>query len=214
MWALTVLSRALFSLGYPDQAREKMDQAFVLARQLSNPYTIAMALWASLFIEFEVESARTGLQHAEEVIALKFPLFSAPGAIFRGWYLSVLEHESDGSAILAEALAAYRASGSLLFAPFFLLLLADALARVGHRTAALERLAEAMDIVEETQERSCEAELHRAKGELLNAVAKSDEAEACFVRALGYLESAHKMPHGVCLVKAPAHHRQATSDRG
>jgi predicted ATPase len=58
-------------------------------------------------------------------------------------------------------------------------------AKVGHRTAALERLGEAMDIVEETQERSCEAELHRARGELLNAVAKSDEAEACFVKALG-----------------------------
>jgi predicted ATPase len=41
-----------------------------------------------------------------------------------------------------------------------------------------------MDIVEETQERWCEAELHRAKGDLLSSAAKPDEAEACFVKAL------------------------------
>jgi class 3 adenylate cyclase/predicted ATPase len=184
VYALTVLSRALFGLGYLDQAREKRDQALLEARQLSHSYTIATALWGSLFIAFDADSARTGLEHAEETIALRFPFFSAPAAIFRAWCLSVLEREGNGATILAEALSAYRTNGSLLFLPFFLLLLADAHARAGHRAAALERLAEAISLVEETQERWCEAELHRAKGELLNSEGKLDEAEACFGKAL------------------------------
>jgi hypothetical protein len=46
------------------------------------------------------------------------------------------------------------------------------------------RLAEAIDGVETTQERCCEAELHRFKGELLETDSDCDQAGACFLDAL------------------------------
>jgi hypothetical protein len=42
IFVLNILSRTLFYLGYPDQARLKKNQALSDARQLSNPFTLAM----------------------------------------------------------------------------------------------------------------------------------------------------------------------------
>src|SRR3546814_5335072 len=57
------------------------------------------------------------------------------------------------------------------------------------------RIAEALDLVERTGERWCEAELHRGRGELLrhDATADKSAAEACFLkaRALARAQEAH-----------------------
>jgi class 3 adenylate cyclase/predicted ATPase len=184
VYALVVLSRTLFCLGCIDQARSTMQQALGEARQLSNPFTIAMTLWGSLFGEFETDLASTLLDRAEEAVALKFAFFSQPAAIVRNWCLFGSEPNEQHMAELAETLGAYRDSGSMLSVPFFLMLLADALERTGHRAAASERLTEALGLVETTQERWIEAELHRRSGELLKSAGNIDAAEAAFDTAL------------------------------
>ena len=74
--------------------------------------------------------------------------------------------------------------GTAALRAVFLMLQADPLERTGHRAAALERLAEAISLVEKTQERWCEAELHRLKGQLLKADGECDQVESCFLDAL------------------------------
>ena len=64
------------------------------------------------------------------------------------------------------------------------MLQADACERIGQRAAALQQLAKGIGVVKKTQERWCEAELHRLKGGLLQADGERDKAEACFFDAL------------------------------
>ena len=123
------------------------------------------------------------LKHADELIALKWGWFGKVGGVFRSWCLSALGQEL-GDAGLADALSDYRGTGAQRFVPYFLMLQADACERIGHRAAALQRLAKGIGVVKKTQERWCEAELHRLKGGLLKADGECDKAETCFLDAL------------------------------
>src|SRR5207302_7500873 len=71
-------------------------------------------------------------------------------------------------------------------APFFLSSLACAHARLGKSEDALCSIAEAIRVLETTNERWCEAEVHRAAGEIALLIPEPDSAraEACFKRAI------------------------------
>jgi class 3 adenylate cyclase/predicted ATPase len=183
IFVLTIQSRALFYLGYPDQARLKKNQALLEARQQSNPITLAVTLMGVLCLEWELETRQIVLQHAEELAALE--LFPSPhGQFFRDWCLSELGQAHEGTAPLAATLSDFRANGLLWFVPFYLMLLAEALEHKRHRASALERLDEALHLLERTQERWCEAELYRRKGELLGLEGHLEAAATCLRKAL------------------------------
>jgi predicted ATPase len=67
-----------------------------------------------------------------------------------------------------------------------LALLAEVSAQVGQIAAGLEALGEALAILDQSEARLWEAELHRLRGELLlrQTVAPVEEAEVCFQQAL------------------------------
>jgi tetratricopeptide (TPR) repeat protein len=136
-----------------------------------------------LCLEWEIEPTQTVLQHAEELAALE--LFMAPhGQYFRDWCLSELGQVQEGTAPLTEALSDFRAKGLLRSVPFYLMLLAEVLEHKKHRSTALERLDEALHLLETTQERWCEAELYRRKGELLGLEGSLEAAEKFLGKAL------------------------------
>jgi class 3 adenylate cyclase/predicted ATPase len=182
--SLALHSRALFALGYLDQAHLTIHEALMAARNLAHRYSLSYALTNALLGEWGVETVPTIMEHAEELVAQNIDWLSAYGAMFRGWCLSALGEEREGADKLMEGLVAYRASGSILFVPFFLLLLADTHGKAGHRTRALDELAEGLGLVEKTQERWIEPELHRRHGELLRLEGDHKSAEVSFNRAL------------------------------
>jgi predicted ATPase len=96
----------------------------------------------------------------------------------------MLGREQEGVRLIVDALSAYRADGSLLFVPFFLLLLAEAFGMTRNPRAALEQLNEAVDLVANTKERWCEAELRRVKGELSKLTNNLESAQTCFSEAI------------------------------
>ena len=181
---LTVQSRALFCLGYLDKARSNVDQMVMEARRLSQSYTLAFALLSAIFVEREIQPADLVLKHADELIALNLGWLGSVGGVFRSWCLSALGQELGDARLLADALSDYRGTGAQRFVPYFMMLQADAFERIGRRAAALQQLAEAIALGKKTQERWCEAELHRLKGELLKADGECDQAETCFLDAL------------------------------
>ena len=92
----------------------------------------------------------------------------------------------EGIAQLQQGLAAWRAIGTKLGLPAILLLLAEAYGKAGQVEVGLQTLAEALALVDQTQERVYEAELYRLQGELLLARSAEHyaEAETCFRQAL------------------------------
>jgi tetratricopeptide (TPR) repeat protein len=73
-----------------------------------------------------------------------------------------------------------------LISPFFLAALAEGYGRIGKIDTALEKIADALAIIEVSSERQMETELYRLKGELLKQRGVPDPAgaEACFRQAI------------------------------
>src|SRR5437868_837129 len=72
-----------------------------------------------------------------------------------------------GISLLRTGLTAYRATGTEMFIPHLIALLAAAYATVGEAEQALALLNDALELVEKTGERWFAAELNRQKGQLL-----------------------------------------------
>jgi predicted ATPase len=185
---------ALWLLGYPDQALKRGHEALTLAKELSYRHSIAYALGHSSIFHQLRREGKAVQELAEAVITLSteqgFPVPLARGMILQGWALVEQGHREEGMVQLRQGLATYRATGSELWRPHFLALLAEACGKVGQAEEGLNVLAEALAVIDRTEERVYEAELYRLKGELTlqskvqGPKSEVEEAEACFHKAI------------------------------
>jgi predicted ATPase/DNA-binding winged helix-turn-helix (wHTH) protein len=194
---LATLARALWALGYPDQALERSREAVALAQQLGHPFSLAFALYFSAVVCQYRREWQEAQRFADDLMALsaeqEFAQQLAQGRIMVGWTLVEQGRVAEGIGQIRQSMAAYRATGSDLGRSSYLVLLAGAYGKAGEAEAGLTALAGAMTAIE--QHRICfnEAEIYRLKGELLlrQAMGTSDaptrswsEAEACLQQAL------------------------------
>jgi predicted ATPase len=135
--------------------------------------------------------AQAALEQADAEIVIPrkhgWPLFLAIGTAQRGSaLLKQGQQVEEGIAQIRQGLTAYRAIGAEHGLPLVLSDLAEALAHLGRTEEGLTVLTEAFTVMEKNDERICEAELYRLKGELLlsSAIAGALEAEACFRQAV------------------------------
>jgi predicted ATPase len=116
-----------------------------------------------------------------------FPLFVGANLLLQGWALAMQMHgrATEALAQMEQGLAMSQATGHRVFYPWNLALLAEAYGQAGQCTTALTVVAEALTIVDTTEERMWEAELHRLKGEICLAQAAENHAvaAACWQRA-------------------------------
>lgn len=191
---LSYEARALWFLGYPDQALQKTHEAFSLAQELDHPFSLAFAFqFAGSFYQLR-RDAQTALENSEASIVISneqgFPLPLAWATTLRGWALAELGQQEEGISEIRRGLDAWRDMGARLMVPYFLSLLAEALGQAGKTEDAVLVLNEALELVDRTGEVAWAAELQRLKGELLLKNAKHEiEAETCFRSAL---DIAHK----------------------
>ncbi|MFG3595376.1 AAA family ATPase [Bradyrhizobium sp. RDI18] len=181
----------LWPLGFPEQALAAAREAVSMARELSHPFSLVLALVFAAMIYQHRREAEPAREQAEAAVAVCAehgiaPHLEAAGRIFRGWAIAVRGQAVEGIAEIREGLAAVGQTGVRIRRPFYLALLAEASARAGEIEQGLNALAEAAAAVEETGERRWEAEIYRLIGELTVARRGGDgiEAEACFRRAL------------------------------
>jgi len=86
---------------------------------------------------------------------------------------------------MRRGLGAFQSTGTELYRPYFLWLLADGYGKAGQPSKGLAMLDEAQEMVEENEERYWEAEIYRLRGELLlMAGVAAAEAEPCFLQAI------------------------------
>lgn len=187
---LLYLFWTLLALGYLDQARQLRDRAADEARHLT-PFNLAEALshgWLGYFTVEGAQSARTVLTFANEVLAAAsehgFPHWLGVGQMMRGWSIHAMGQQEDGIRQFQEGLAVYRATGAMLALTIDLTGLAWLYAAAGRSQTSLDRLAEAMTVVETTQECVFEAEVRRLRGVVLLAMGEGRAAERSFLEAL------------------------------
>jgi predicted ATPase len=184
------LACTLFALGYPDEARRRSREASAAASELGHANTTATSLQCACMLSEFLAKRQDVQAHAESLIMLAtekgFPYWRAMGTIMQGWVLADEGQMEAGVTQLRQGLVAWEETGAAMTLPYYLSLLARALAKGGHGSAALEALDKALRLAKRTGERWFDAELHRLKGEALlhGDTSNGAEAEACFHRAL------------------------------
>jgi predicted ATPase len=164
-------AEALWQLGYPDQALERSHEAIALARELSHPFSLAVALDLASWLHQLRREWQAVQEQAEAAITLStdhgFSYWLAVGTILRGWAWAEQGYGEEGLVQVRQGLAAYRPTRAELAWPHWLALLADVYGKRGQTQEGLATVAEALARLEKTGERWYEAELHRLKGELV-----------------------------------------------
>jgi predicted ATPase len=104
--------------------------------------------------------------------------------VLRGSKLVDKGQAEEGITAIRWGIDASEATGATQLLPFFHGLLAKAYGKTGRADEGLELLDQALAQVHKTNERFCEAELHRFRGELLQIQDRAYDAEACFRTAI------------------------------
>jgi len=179
----------LWSLGYPEQARARLNDAVALAHDL-HPFNMAFARCLAASVSQLRRDVPTVHEQAEAAVALSteqgFPYWAAMGMILRGWGLAMQGQGEEGITKVRQGIAAFRATGAALYVPYFCSVLADVAAHLGDTEDGLQALAEAHTLMEQHEERWWEAEITRLRGVVLlrQTATPQEEAEAWLRRAL------------------------------
>jgi DNA-binding SARP family transcriptional activator len=179
---------SLWFLGYPDQARERAEEAVALTNDPARRHGQATALVQAAVLSQccgDVAVARTYAEAALAAAAREgYRYRLATATILRGWALAASGME-DGIAELRAGLELSAATGARMDDGYFLALLADACLRVGRWSEAADAVERALD-THQGRTYYYEVELERLRGELLRTGDTPDElaAEASFRRSL------------------------------
>jgi class 3 adenylate cyclase/predicted ATPase len=175
-------ARALWLLGYPEQALAHLHEALALAHALAHPHSLAFAWCLAAIVSQFRRDVPAVYEQAEAAVALStaqgFPLWVAMGTSLHGWALAMQERGEEGKAQGRQGIAAWRATGAALIVPYLCTVLADVCAHLGHTEDGLQALAEASTLVEQQEERWWEAEIYRLRGVLLLRQPGTPPAEA------------------------------------
>jgi predicted ATPase len=167
---------------------KQSQEALALAGELGHPFSLADVLcFAGCMFNEMRRDAQALKDNAEELMRLaneKVPGWSEAGTLFRGEALAMLGQVQEGMAQIREVIAPYQSRGGWCYLPGRLRSLAEAQAKAGHPEEGLTTLAEALALVEQTDQRHWEAELYRLRAELLLMQGDEAEAEASFHKAV------------------------------
>jgi DNA-binding winged helix-turn-helix (wHTH) protein/predicted ATPase len=187
--ALAFLAFIEWLEGNVDLALERSRDSVELARRLDHPsvLTLALMLAAELHrLRHEVAETETLAAAARELAQEHgLALFAAVAGLLRGWAQVERGEIAEGLEALRRNLDAYRAIGADSGLPQYFAMAAEAYLRADQPQAGLDAIEEALALIERTDERWWEADLHRLHGELLLASGSpGGDAEACFLRAI------------------------------
>jgi serine/threonine protein kinase/tetratricopeptide (TPR) repeat protein len=182
-----VSAMALWKLGYPDQALERMREAFARANDLNHIFTTTVVEWKSgqLF-----EFLRMGDQAYEQGVKVKqiadeqgFAFWTALGTGCTGFGRLQQGKTEEAIELLRTGIAQIEATGAGIVLHKYNGYLAEALWKAGQHEEAWTTLDQALQQTE-TNERYCEADLHRRKGNFHLDTGDAKAAEAGYQKAL------------------------------
>jgi predicted ATPase len=180
---LAFLALVLWLSGFPDQAGRAIERALGVLEELNHVNSRGYVLvWGAATLAQLRRDVAAVRRHVDEVVPLSeehgLGLWLADGKVFRGWALAKEGRQEEGRAELLKALAECQATRTRMHRPYHLSLLAEALHRSGRSEEGLQAVDEALAMVEETEERWWEADLHRLRGDLLLSLSTQNAAGA------------------------------------
>ncbi len=127
---LSYTAWTLWQLGYPEEALKRGHEALTLAQRQSHPHSLAFAGHFYFGVLHQLRrDAHAAQENAESGIALSAEHGLTDSLSYasslRGWARAEQGNREEGIAQLYEGLAASRATGTELWRPYFLTLLAD-----------------------------------------------------------------------------------------
>ena len=188
--ALGWLAMGLWTLGYPDAALERAQEALARVRDAAQPFLLARGLAAVGFVHVfrgEPQGPDSPLLAALALCTEQgFTYFRAVVAAFHGANLALLGKTDEGVEMMLTSIAGLRTIGSELLFTIIHGHLASAHLALRQVEPGLAAVAAGLECVQRNAERWAEAELHRLRGELLLVSGQSDadRADASFRTAL------------------------------
>jgi predicted ATPase len=188
---LSARSGCLWALGYPAASRNDADRAVKDAREIGHDATLMYALWWASWTHILNRTYVAAQPLLDELAALadekEDTLFWKATAIaFRGALFALTGKASDAVREITSGMASLRSTGAALYEPWHLYHLAMAYAELGQPDDARRCVDDAIDKVERSKEKWCEAEVIRIAGEvaLKSPARDTQKAEKYFERAL------------------------------
>ena len=166
-----------------------MAEAISLAKELNDMHGLAVALFSAAHLAHYEDNPAQVERLASDLIELStrqnFALWLAGGEIFRGWARSASSDTAQGISLIEHGIEDWRATGAMLYIPFWLALKAEALHIADRTLEALEAIKEALALTQRSEERYWCAELHRLRGVFLATLgADETQVDASFCEAI------------------------------
>ena len=172
----------LWSLGYPDQALTRLQEALDLTQTLASPFNRAHFLACAAAIYLNRGEPHEAQTHADTCRNLSqeqaFPHWLALATALAGAALAAQGQPQEGAELMQRGMRVWRGIGAQQSVTYQLGLLAAVYAKSGRVDDGLQTLAEGLALAEQTDERYHLADLHRLQGDLLLAQSQGKEAEA------------------------------------
>jgi predicted ATPase len=177
------ISHCDWHLGYPVRGVSMAEEGLALAREISHPFSIVLALnYLGLLHQFrrDPEPALKAATEARNICGeYRFDYYGAWSSLVRAWAIAESGQLDEGLAAFDVALEDFRRTDAGLRLPHHLALLAGLHRKAGNAATGLELIDEAIAVADANQESWCNVELHRERGELLlQAAGKGAENQA------------------------------------
>lgn len=190
VYCASFMAQTLWLLGYPDQAVAQSKIACELARPLSHPLSLTVALYYAGRIHLCRRDVTATHELAQAALELatehEFGLWIPTSHFLLGWVLAAQGQWLEGLSHMRTGIEATQQTGTILPLPLYLAVLAEMAAQAGQITMGLQLVSDGLATVAQTRLEFYEAELYRVQGELLlrQDGAAASEAEASFQHAL------------------------------
>jgi predicted ATPase len=179
---------SLLPLGYPEQAEAMALETIEMARELSHPLTLAYALAVGSFTYLLLQKSELARELAQENFNLSgeqgFIFFYTHSAMMLG-VLADADQIEQGIMQTRGGMAGLEGAGAALLLPVYQTRLAKIFASLGKIEDGLAVVTEGLALIERGEEHIWEADLYRAKGDLLlMQSADESDVESCYHKAL------------------------------
>jgi predicted ATPase len=178
-------AQAYWTLGYPDRALTIGNEALALAERIAHPFSLQVAQNFIAILHLDRREPELGLHWlaaAEALSAEQRLAFMMEPQFLHGAALTAQGAFEEAVACLREGLAGGRRA--MLFRPYGLAGLAEALTQQGQHGAALAAAREGLQVQAENGICRWGAELHRLEGIALIGLNLLEEAQSAFEEAL------------------------------